>query len=103
MLTSPHDLDWWEPQPFLVDFRRICRERTRRHAADFTEVSDVRHEKAELAAMEYRLQHHVLRHVALSPIRIVMDDDITGDEGVEPQLLDRPPLYELRRPEHRRR
>jgi len=65
-------------------------------------VPDIGHETEQLVAHKDRLEHHVLRHVAAASIGIVVDNDVSGIEGAEPQLFNRPLDRKVDRPQHRR-
>src|SRR6266568_2037911 len=92
MLAAPHDLDWWEPQSFLVNFGRIRRERTRRHAANFTEIERIEPQlldrpphcvlrRTEHRGAEFRLADHVspgVENDARKIQRLIKDGRIAG-------------------------
>ncbi len=78
------DLHRRQQQPLLEDLGRISGETAWRLGARFGHVGDVGHEREDLALVEDRLEHHVLRHVSGTAIRVVVEHDITRLERIEP-------------------
>ena len=102
VLAAVHDLQRRQAQTLLVDLGGIGGEGSGGHAPDLSDVGDVADEPPGLALMKDRFHHQVLGHVALTAIGIVVDEDVTGTEGIESDLVQHPLHGVLAGAEHRR-
>ena len=102
VLAAVHDLQRRQAQPLLIDLGGVGGEGAGRHAADLADVGDVADEPPGLALVEDGFHHQVLGHVALTAVGIVVDEDVAGTEGIEPDLVEHPLHRVLAGAEHRR-
>ena len=90
ILAPAHDFDQRKAQSLLVDLGGGGGERSRRHASDLGDVPDVRNEAEDLSFVVDGLDHGVLRHVAATAVRVVVNNDVARLEVLQPVLLDGP-------------
>ena len=76
-----------EAQPLLEDLRRRAREGTHRHPADLRNVGDVRRVADEFVVQEHGLHEHVLGHMTLTPVGVVVHDDVARLEALFAELF----------------
>src|SRR5579864_3053321 len=74
--TRLHELDRWESKSFLIHVCRIRGKTSWCHSANLRDVTNVPGETDQFLIVEDGLHHHVFRQMTVSPIRIVVDDNV---------------------------